>query len=66
MTIVPAAMALLGKHAWWLPRWLDRILPRLDIEGQSLEHQVPRQVPAPPPAEPAETASRAGQAPPGR
>jgi len=36
MTIVPAALALLGDRAWWLPRWLDRALPRLDIEGKAL------------------------------
>ena len=33
MTIVPAIMSLLGERAWWLPRWLDRLLPDLDIEG---------------------------------
>ncbi|MEP7763452.1 MMPL family transporter [Sanguibacter sp. 25GB23B1] len=37
MTMIPAAMALLGKSAWWLPRWLDKILPNVDIEGSSLE-----------------------------
>jgi RND superfamily putative drug exporter len=36
MTIVPAVMTLLDKAAWWLPRWLDRILPNVDIEGESL------------------------------
>lgn len=36
MTLVPAFMALLGDKMWWLPRWLDRILPNLDIEGESL------------------------------
>ena len=36
MTIVPAVLALLGEHAWRLPRWLDRILPRVDIEGEAL------------------------------
>ena len=36
MTLMPAVLALLGDRAWWLPRWLDRILPRLDIEGESL------------------------------
>jgi RND superfamily putative drug exporter len=36
MTIVPAVMALLGKSAWWLPRWLDKLLPNVDIEGDSL------------------------------
>lgn len=36
MTIVPAVMALLGRRAWSLPRWLDRILPNVDVEGESL------------------------------
>ena len=36
MTLVPAFMALLGDRMWWLPRWLDRVLPDLDIEGESL------------------------------
>jgi putative drug exporter of the RND superfamily len=40
MTIVPAVLALLGQHAWWLPRWLDRVLPHLDIEGHTLAHQA--------------------------
>ncbi|MGE3621879.1 MAG: MMPL family transporter [Acidimicrobiia bacterium] len=33
MLLVPATMELLGDKNWWLPRWLDRILPRLDVEG---------------------------------
>jgi RND superfamily putative drug exporter len=37
MTLAPAVMRLLGKAAWWLPRWLARILPDLDIEGAKLE-----------------------------
>ena len=36
MTLVPAVLALLGRSAWWLPRWLDRVLPDLDIEGARL------------------------------
>jgi putative drug exporter of the RND superfamily len=36
MTLVPAVLALLGERAWWLPGWLDRVLPRVDIEGDSL------------------------------
>ncbi len=32
--LVPAVMVLMGKRAWWLPRWLDRILPHLSIEGE--------------------------------
>ena len=34
MTIVPAVLALLGRSAWWLPRWLDRVLPQVDVEGE--------------------------------
>ncbi len=41
MAIVPAAMALLGNRAWYLPRWLDRVLPNVDIEGAALERPVP-------------------------
>lgn len=37
MALVPAVLALLGDRAWWLPRWLDRVLPRVDIEGTALE-----------------------------
>ena len=33
MLLVPATMELLGDRNWWLPRWLDRILPHLDVEG---------------------------------
>ena len=36
MTIVPAVMYLLGEKAWWLPRWVDRILPDVDVEGAKL------------------------------
>jgi RND superfamily putative drug exporter len=40
MTFVPAAMALLGEFAWWLPGWLDRRLPVLDAEGDALEREL--------------------------
>jgi RND superfamily putative drug exporter len=33
MVLVPAAMSLLGHRAWWLPSWLDRLLPNIDLEG---------------------------------
>jgi RND superfamily putative drug exporter len=36
MTLVPAFMALLGARMWWLPSWLDKAMPNLDIEGESL------------------------------
>ncbi|MGC5398568.1 MMPL family transporter [Streptomyces sp. DT20] len=41
MTIVPAALALLGRHAWSLPAWIDRILPNVDIEGEKLARRAP-------------------------
>jgi RND superfamily putative drug exporter len=41
MTLVPAVLALLGRSAWWLPRWLDRLLPDLDVEGARLGRQEP-------------------------
>ena len=40
MTIVPAVMALLGERAWCLPRWLDRILPDVDLEGSKLRQHT--------------------------
>ncbi|MGP4012742.1 MMPL family transporter [Streptomyces sp. 4N124] len=36
MAIVPAVLALLGDKAWWLPKWLDRLLPNVDVEGEAL------------------------------
>lgn len=36
MTLVPAVLALLGDRAWWLPRWLDRVVPKVDVEGSNL------------------------------
>ncbi|MCL6605037.1 MAG: MMPL family transporter [Paenibacillus sp.] len=36
MAFVPAVMALFGDKAWWLPKWLDRLLPNLDVEGDKL------------------------------
>ena len=36
MTLIPAAMHLLGKSAWWMPNWLDKILPDVDVEGAKL------------------------------
>jgi RND superfamily putative drug exporter len=45
MAFVPAVLALLGKAAWWLPRPLARLLPRVDVEGEALSRR-----PAAPPA----------------
>jgi RND superfamily putative drug exporter len=33
MLLVPATMELLGDKNWWLPRWLQRVLPTIDVEG---------------------------------
>ncbi|MEU2449966.1 MMPL family transporter [Streptomyces sp. NPDC012765] len=40
MAIVPAVLALLGHKAWWLPKWLDRLLPNVDVEGESLRKHL--------------------------
>ncbi|WP_350278733.1 MMPL family transporter [Kribbella sp. HUAS MG21] len=40
MTVVPAVMALLGRRAWYLPRWLDRLLPNVDVEGETLRSHL--------------------------
>ncbi|MFJ4970913.1 MMPL family transporter [Streptomyces sp. NPDC088755] len=47
MAIVPAVLALLGKRAWWLPRWLDRALPNVDVEGEKLQKQLSDEPAAP-------------------
>ncbi|GIL27420.1 MMPL family transporter [Actinocatenispora comari] len=44
MTLVPAVMSLLGRSAWWLPRWLDRILPHVDVEGAPKPERTPQPV----------------------
>ena len=36
MLLVPAVMELLGNKSWWLPRWLDRLLPKIDVEGTTV------------------------------
>ncbi|MEU7056810.1 MMPL family transporter [Streptomyces sp. NPDC046197] len=41
MALVPAVLALLGRRAWWLPRWLDRALPNVDVEGEGLRTHQP-------------------------
>lgn len=40
MTLVPAVLELLGRHAWWMPKWLDRALPEFDVEGAGLEKEI--------------------------
>ncbi len=44
MVLVPATMELLGARNWWLPKWLDRILPHINVEGYFPDDEV---VPAP-------------------
>ncbi|MFD3840689.1 MMPL family transporter [Streptomyces sp. NPDC058642] len=53
MAIVPAVLALLGDKAWWLPGRLDRLLPRVDVEGAGLGTPRTRDVGEPGPREPA-------------
>lgn len=50
MAIVPAVLALLGRRAWWLPGWLDRALPRVDVEGEGLRQELPADGPGDGPA----------------
>ncbi len=46
MVLVPATMALLGRANWWLPGWLDRLLPQLRVEGgEGAEVTAPAPVP---------------------
>ncbi|MGW2250806.1 MMPL family transporter [Kitasatospora sp. NPDC001660] len=45
MTIVPAVLALLGRRAWWLPKWLDRLIPDVDVEGSKLHTAAPAPAP---------------------
>jgi RND superfamily putative drug exporter len=51
MAIVPAVLALLGHKAWWLPGWLDRLLPRVYVESEALSR---RSETDPAPSEPAD------------
>jgi len=39
MVLVPSTMALVGDPNWWIPQWLDRLLPRLDLEGTSTANE---------------------------
>ncbi|MEU6860088.1 MMPL family transporter [Glycomyces sp. NPDC046736] len=40
MAIIPAVMSLVGRGAWWIPKWLDRILPNVDVEGEKLQQRL--------------------------
>ncbi len=47
MVLVPATMELLGEANWWFPKWLDRIVPQLDVEGAH-DEVIDLDAPAPP------------------
>ena len=40
MTLTPAIMALLGDKAWWMPKWVDRLTPNMDVEGAALSEKM--------------------------
>lgn len=42
MIVIPAVIAMMGERAWWLPKWLDKIIPNVDIEGEAI-----RRIPLP-------------------
>ena len=46
MLLIPAVMHLLGRSAWWIPRWLDRILPHADFESSGRSGGDPPQPPS--------------------
>jgi len=48
MLLVPATMELLGNRNWWIPRWIDRLLPSIEVEGH-LIGPPPASDDAPPP-----------------
>ncbi|MFJ7749987.1 MMPL family transporter [Arthrobacter sp. NPDC097144] len=63
MLLIPALMHLAGDKAWWLPKWLDRIVPDVDVEGASLERRHPHEDAQPAPsAEPAAAADAVSEA----
>lgn len=44
MTLTPAIMALLGDKAWWMPKWLDRFTPNMDVEGAALSEKMSEKI----------------------
>jgi putative drug exporter of the RND superfamily len=61
MVLVPATMALLGRANWWLPAWLDRLLPHLTLEGPAPVSETGRVETGSLPASPSEAAPEAGE-----
>jgi putative drug exporter of the RND superfamily len=47
LVIMPAVVQLLGEKAWWLPRWLDRLLPNISLEGHLVNNSDPKGTPLP-------------------
>jgi RND superfamily putative drug exporter len=41
-------LTLLGERAWWLPRWIDRVLPDVDVEGEKLRRHLDVSAPTEP------------------
>ena len=41
MLLVPATMELLGDKNWWMPKWLDRIIPKLNVDGPAHHDAAP-------------------------
>jgi RND superfamily putative drug exporter len=41
MLLVPATMELLGDRNWWIPKWLDRLIPAIDVEGHHVDGYIP-------------------------
>ena len=46
MVLIPALMYLLGDKAWAMPRWLDKVLPNVDVEGEALTRRTSAEEPA--------------------
>ena len=44
--LVPAVMVLIGRARWWLPRWLDRIVPHVSVEGETYFAELDRKAEA--------------------
>ncbi|WP_327293743.1 MMPL family transporter [Streptomyces sp. NBC_01197] len=61
MTLVPAALVLLGNRAWWLPGWLDRFVPDIDVEGEKLRTETDGSEPATPQGTMHRVTDKAGQ-----
>ena len=60
MTLVPALLTLLGERSWYMPRWLERLLPNLTIEPPQQATKTPK---TPGNKRPAEAGPRAGERP---